>query len=66
MKFDFFYKLDREDRQKVVYFCRILLRQKKYKKLKKELEERLNKIERGEILSHEEIWKDLDVLNCIC
>jgi len=60
-EFDFFNKLDSEDKQKVIHFCRILLKQKKYKKLKKELEERLDEIERGEVLSHEEVWKDLDV-----
>lgn len=60
-EFDFFDKLDSEDKQKIIYFGRILLRQKKYKKLKKELEERLDEIERREVLSHEEVWKDLDV-----
>jgi len=54
-------KLDREDREKIIYFAKILLRQEKYQKLKKEIEERKKEIEKGEILTHEEIWNKLNV-----
>jgi len=54
-------KLDREDREKIIYFAKILLRQEKYQKLKKEIEERKKEIEKGEILTHEEMWNKLNV-----
>jgi len=54
-------KLDPEDKEKIIYFAKILLRQEKYRKLKKEIEERKKEIEKGEILTHEEIWNKLNV-----
>ena len=54
-------KLDAEDREKIMYFANLLLKQKKYQKLKEEIEEREKEIERGEILTHEEIWEKLNV-----
>ena len=54
-------KLDSEDREKVSYFIRLLGSQTKYKKLAEELEERRKEIREGKVLSHEEIWKELDV-----
>ena len=54
-------KLDREDREKVSYFIRLLASQTKYRKLAEELEERRKEIREGKVLGHEEIWKELDV-----
>ena len=53
--------LDEPDREKVKYFARILLKQEKYKSLKKEIEERRKEVSEGEVLSHDEFWKDVDV-----
>ena len=47
-------KLDKQDKEKVKYFLKLLLEQKKYNNLKKE-------ISTGKILSHNEIWNKLDV-----
>ena len=54
-------KLDAEDREKIVYFANLLLKQKKYQKLREEIEERKKEIERGEVFTHEEIWEKLNV-----
>ncbi len=53
-------KLDAKDREKIIYFANLLLKQKKYQKLRKEIEERKKEIERGEIFTHEEIWEKLN------
>ena len=58
---DILSKLDPKDKEKIIYFAKILLRQEKYQKLKKEIEERKREIEKGEILTHEEIWNKLNV-----
>ncbi len=54
-------KLDAEDRKKIIYFANLLLKQKKYQKLREEIEERKKEIEKGEVFTHEEIWKKLNV-----
>ena len=54
-------KLDAEDREKIMYFANLLLKHKKYQKLREEIEEREKEIERGEIFTHEEIWEKLNV-----
>ncbi len=54
-------KLDAEDREKIIYFANLLLKQKKYQKLREEIEERKKEIEKGEVFTHEEIWKKLNV-----
>ncbi len=56
-----FEQLDEKDREKARYFLRLLLEQEKYKKTRAELRERREEIERGETLTHEEIWSQLDV-----
>ena len=58
---DILSKLDPEDKEKIIYFAKILLEQEKYQKLRKEIEERKKEIEKGEILTHEEIWNKLNV-----
>jgi len=52
---------DREDREKVAYFVTLLVNQAKYRSLKEEIEKRRREVERGEVLEHEEIWKQLNV-----
>ncbi len=49
--------LDKKDREKLLKFAKELYKQKKYKKLRKEIEERRQEILEGKVLSHEEIWK---------
>ncbi len=44
--------LDEGDRQKLSEFAHILMRQKKYEELRKEVEARRTEIRNGEILSH--------------
>ena len=39
----------------------LLSNKSKYKKLKEEISIRRNEIVKGEILNHDEIWKNLDV-----
>ncbi len=54
-------KLDKDDKEKLLYFAKILLRQRKYNALKEEIQSRKEEVKKGEILSHKEIWDDLDV-----
>ena len=54
-------QLDSEDKEKLLYFAKLLLGQSKYKKLREEIERRRAEIREGKVLSHEEIWAELDV-----
>ena len=54
-------KLDDNDKQKIHYFANLLLKQSKYKRLQQELTNRRKEIASGEVLTHNEIWKDIDV-----
>ena len=54
-------KLDAEDQKKAAYFLKLLLDQSKYRKTKLEVRERREEVQRGEKLTHEEIWSQLDV-----
>lgn len=56
-----FEKLDKEDQEKVSYFLKLLWNQSKYQKMKVEIMERRREIERGDTLSHEDIWSHMDV-----
>ena len=53
-------KLDKEDIEKVEYFVDLLIKQKKYENLRKEINQRRKEIENGEMLSHDEIWNELE------
>jgi len=50
--------LSDEDKKKILEMANILLKQDKYNKLRKEIEDRRNEVKKGEVLSHEEIWQD--------
>ncbi len=50
--------LDDKDKKKISEFARVLLRRKKYNKLRKEIDARRAEIKNGEVLSHEELWAD--------
>ncbi len=52
-------RLDKEDREKVAYFLKLLLEQAKYRRTKAEVSERRAEVERGEILTHAEIWSQM-------
>ena len=54
-------KLDHEDREKVSYFVKLLMRQSKYRRLQAEVSERRQEIKRGDTLTHKEIWEELNV-----
>ncbi len=54
-------RLDRDDREKMMYFLRLLLNQPKYAKLKEEVMRRREEVKRGDSLTHEEVWRRLDV-----
>ena len=51
-----FEQLDQEDQEKVHYFLKLLIEQSKYRKTKAEVLERRSEIQKGEVLTHEEIW----------
>jgi len=53
--------LDKEDKEKLLYFAKLLLKQNKYKMLKDEIELRREEIRKGETLIHDDIWDDMDV-----
>ena len=54
-------KLDKEDKEKVSYFVRLLLNQSKYRTLKEEISLRREEINQGEWLTHDEFWDTLNV-----
>ncbi len=54
-------KLDKTDQEKIIYFLNLLLNKSKYKKLKEEISIRRDEIVKGETMTHNEIWNDLDV-----
>ncbi len=54
-------KLDQDDRAKIAYFIKLLITQEKYRKIQEEITQRRKEILNGETLSHEEVWKELDV-----
>ncbi len=51
-----FEQLDQEDQEKVHYFLKLLIEQSRYRKTKAEVLERRSEIQKGEVLTHEEIW----------
>ena len=53
--------LNEEDKRKILELANILLKQNKYNKLRKEIEARREEIKIGDVLSHEEIWRDRDI-----
>ena len=53
--------LDDEDKKKLEYFARLLLRQEKYHSLQKEIADRRKEIENEEILSHDDFWDAVNV-----
>ncbi|RLD99213.1 MAG: hypothetical protein DRI92_02660 [Aquificota bacterium] len=61
VKMEVLEKLDREDREKVAYFVTLLVSQAKYRRLREEIEKRMREVERGEVLEHDEIWKQLNI-----
>jgi len=60
-EFNIIEQLDEGDRYKIKYFIKLLIQQEKYNKLKKEIQSRRKEIEHGEVLTHDEIWTNLDV-----
>lgn len=54
-------RLDQEDKEKVSYFIRLLLNKSKYQQLKKEVIARREEIKSGETISHEDLWKQMNV-----
>jgi len=54
-------KLDKEDQEKIAYFLDLLLKQTKYKKLRAEISSKREEIKKGNVLTHDEIWDELDV-----
>ena len=56
-----FSQLDKDDQEKIQYFIQLLLRQSKYEKLKGEIAQRREEIAKGEVLTHKEIWDEVNV-----
>ncbi|WP_456384270.1 hypothetical protein [Persephonella sp.] len=50
-------KLDNKDRERLLSFAKELYKQKKYRILREEIEERRKEIKRGDFLTHEDVWK---------
>lgn len=48
--------LQKEDQKKISYFVNLLLKEDKYKKLRKEISLRKKEIKKRNILTHDEIW----------
>ena len=60
-KLDVLEKLNNEDKEKINYFIDLILSKEKYKRLKVEIEKRREEIKNNNILSHDEIWQELNV-----
>jgi len=52
--------LDNDDKKSLSEFASILIKKNKYNRLRKEIEDRRTEITKGEVLSHEELWQDID------
>jgi len=48
--------LQKEDQKKISYFVNLLLKEEKYKKLRKEISLRKKEIKKRNVLTHDEIW----------
>ncbi len=48
--------LQKEDQKKISYFVNLLLKEDKYKKLRKEISLRKKEIKKRNVLTHDEIW----------
>jgi hypothetical protein len=51
--------LDDEDKKTLSEFANILVKHNKYRKLRKEMENRRAEVRKGDVLSHEEMWQDV-------
>ncbi len=51
--------LDDEDKNMLSEFVKIILKKNKYNRLRREIEDRRTEVKKGEILSHEDIWQDI-------
>ncbi len=60
IELDTIQKLNQTDQEKIQYFLKILLKQKKYEKLKKEIQTRRTEIKKGQKLDHNVIWEKLN------
>ena len=54
-------KLDDKDQEKIKYFLKLLLEQIKYKDTKRQIISRRREIGKGQTLSHQDIWKAVNV-----
>jgi hypothetical protein len=54
-------RLDQENKEKVSYFTRLLLNKSKYQQLKKEVADRRKEVQSDETVSHEDLWKQMNV-----
>ncbi len=54
-------KLDRNDKQKIGYFVKLLVQQSKYRKLKAEIDSRRREVKKGLVYKHDEIWDSMNV-----
>jgi len=53
--------LEIEDKEKISYFIKLLLNKSSYQKLREEISDRREEINKEEILTHENIWNTLNV-----
>ncbi|HFE63255.1 hypothetical protein B1H10_03170 [candidate division KSB1 bacterium 4484_188] len=51
--------LEEPDKKLLLHFANSLLKREKYKKLRAEIDNRRAEIKKGEILSHDELWKEI-------
>ncbi len=51
--------LDEKDKEKVLFFAEMLIKQSKYDKLRKEIQKRRKEINDNQVISHQDFWQDL-------
>jgi len=51
--------LDEKDKEKVLFFAEMLIKQSKYDKLREEIQKRRKEINDNQVISHQDFWQDL-------
>ncbi len=51
--------LDDDDKSSLAEFVKLLLKKDKYKLLRKEIDSRRSEIARGDVLTHRDLWQDV-------
>ncbi len=61
LSIDIINHLHEEDKEKLSYFVDLLLKKSEYENLSKDISKRRSEIKKKNVLSHEDVWKSVNV-----